>query len=73
MAEGNELILIESLKVLEIKDNDLVVIKVNDQLNSNMIDKITKGIIGIFKQRGLEGVQCLVLENGMDIGVIRQG
>jgi hypothetical protein len=73
VVDDNELILIESMKVLEIKDNDIVVLKTNEQFSNDAIDKIKTYTLKYFEQRGLKGIECMVLDNGMDIGVIRQG
>lgn len=60
--------MIEHLQVLELKDGDTIVLKTQQVLSVEQHVIITECIGDTFKERN---VKVLVLDDGMDIGVIR--
>ncbi|MFZ3132666.1 MAG: hypothetical protein WA125_16595 [Desulfosporosinus sp.] len=71
MADFNLLEKVENMKVLEIKDGDTLIVKLNCIANDKQVKTITHQL-----KRALElpdNIKVIVMEEGMDIGVIRQG
>ena len=65
----NEIILLEAMQKLEIKDGDIVVFKSQKILSQIAINNIKNSMAKIFKDLALQ-CKSIILEEGMDIGVI---
>jgi hypothetical protein len=61
---------IERMQVLEVKEGDTIILKTQQVLSVDQHVIITECIGDMFKERN---VKVLVLDDGMDIGVIRSG
>lgn len=59
---------VESLKVLEVKDGDVIVIKTKHATSREFRDHVTEVINDLFKGKN---IKTLVLDDETDIGVLR--
>jgi len=65
-----EIKFIESFGKLEIREGDTIVLKNKYKLNDSAIYNIRQGIEEYKKKIGIENLYILILEEGMEIGVI---
>jgi hypothetical protein len=65
-----EIKFIESFGKLELKEGDIIVLKTDRKLSSNEFENVGRSMDMIIKRWGFENVNCLILDEGMDIGVI---
>jgi hypothetical protein len=69
----NEIEFIKSVQTLEVRENDLVIIKIPYKLGKETSEKIRKQAEDNLPI-GMKGkLKIFILEEGMDIGVIRTG
>lgn len=65
---------IQTLSVLEIKQGDILVVKANRTMVSlELKQSLIEIIKPMLSSMGLDDVRILILEAGMDIGVVRKG
>jgi hypothetical protein len=64
---------LQSMSVLEIKENDILVVRSNKYIPAKQIDHISTHIKAHFDSIGLKNAKIMFIEDEMDVGVIRQG
>jgi len=69
----NEIKFIESIKILEVKENDTIIIKSKIKLSMNHVELIKKCVIENLSPNLRGKIKVLVLDQGLDIEVIRKG
>ena len=62
---------LESMQVLDVKDGDVVVLRHKGQITKETQTCLEKSLLPIFKKRGID-CSVIVLEEGMDVGVLRK-
>ena len=65
---------LEALQVLSLRDGDVIVVRVKQRLSKDLVQRIIDTLqeqLGAFMaERGIR-FKCIVLEDGMEIGVLR--
>ena len=67
-----EIKFIESFGKLEVKEGDTIVLKTQRKMSQAEHHNIREGFETYKKKIGIENLYCLILEDGMDIGVINK-
>jgi len=62
---------IQSISKLEIKEKDIIVIKVPFVLSRSVYENLKNLIFEVLKSQGFQN-KVIVLENGVDIGILRK-
>ena len=59
---------IKEIKKVELKEGDVLVLRVKEWLPEGVIERITKTMKGVFPVN-----KCLILENGVELDVVGEG
>ncbi len=68
----NEIEYIKSMQTLEIHDNDILVVKIDQRLSVSANTNLKKVIENNLPDNLKGKIKVLILEPGMDIGILRQ-
>ncbi len=63
---------IQHMQKLELKDGDALVLKIERGLSQDKLKHIKDMITRLFKELKITGCRALILEKGMEIGVLRK-
>jgi len=67
----NDVEWIDGLKVINFQSGDIVFIKMKARLSPKAIGMVKDQLDALIKRSGVAGVQFAILEDGMDVGVLR--
>jgi len=67
----NEFDFIENLKVLEIKEDDALVVKIGQRISLEKSERLKRTILDNLPERVKGKVKVFILEEGMDIEILR--
>jgi hypothetical protein len=63
---------IKNMQILELKEDDLLILKIKNSLSTEKLEKITKEIKNKIPEKLKNKIGILILEENIDIGIIRQ-
>ncbi len=71
---GEKIEFVEYAKILTVKDGDIIVLKTDQILTVDTIEYLKNSLSSSVKELGENiKVKIIILEQGMDIGVLRKG
>lgn len=64
---------LQSMQKLDVKSGDVIVLRYQYKFSKETHDNIKAALEEIIKEYGFNGVHVMILEEGMEIGVLRKG